>query len=941
MPTGGILTLRATGSLNIMGNLAYEQYAMNGNDVSALPGTWSYRLVGAADSSSANPETIKATLTPLIPSIYIADGKYIRTGSGFIDAVAGGDIMLGQNAAIYTEGAPDTTLKADFSSLIPNYLTYKELYPINGGDVNLNALGSITGMATSSQTANTWLYRAAKTTAGLINPNVRWWSRFDKFVNGVAALGGGDVTVTAGADINNLQFDSASNGRMGGSGDIAPNIANLTVNGGGDVNIKAEGDIANALIAVGKGVANVQSGKSASVNFELMDASAKAYADGDLNITQVSNSTVTTPGSGGDNTPLKIFAYSYARDSSVSAVSAVGDVTLAGSTVYPGIVYAAAPNGNVTANGLTLYPSALGNATLLAGNNLNVSDFVMSDVDPSTLPQILTKPAYNSLQSAPVLNAYSGSVAHSSGLLHANDVNSAPVRLYAGNDVLFSTYDAITKITTINSAVILPKAVEVYAGRDVVDANLIVQNNKAADVSVIEAGGNIRYSDAGVQDGAIMPNAASLQVAGPGRLQLIAGQDIDLGSSGGIRSVGDLYNPYLTPHGADIMIMPGSGNGLNYSGMINAYLESNPTMAAIYLPQLVEYMKTRQGLNDLSASDALASFKLLDSSHQSQFMNSVFYAELRAGGRDAIDAKSASFGDYTRSERAILTMFPKFTTNSALVNQPSSLMSAFKNISTETISNPGDLKLFYSQIRSEGGGDIELLVPGGYINSGLAVAGTLNKPATDLGIVSIRGGVIDAFVRNNFQVNQSRVFTLGGSDLMLYSALTNIDAGRGAKTSAATPPPVLRIRNGQITYDYSAAVSGSGIAALTATGGEPGTVDLFAPYGVIDAGEAGIRSAGNINLGAVRVIGADNIKAGGVTTGAPVASVAGVSVTAPASSNSSSQGKQGDQVGDAAKQASNNKLNAIPSMISVEILSVGDDSSVPAKSCSDRKDCQI
>jgi hypothetical protein len=223
----------------------------------------------------------------------------------------------------------------------------------------------------------------------------------------------------------------------------------------------------------------------------------------------------------------------------------------------------------------------------------------------------------------------------------------------------------------------------------------------------------------------------------------------------------------------------------------------------------------------------------------------------------------------------------------------------------------------------------------------LAVAGTLNKPATDLGIVSIRGGVIDAFVRNNFQVNQSRVFTLGGSDLMLYSALTNIDAGRGAKTSAATPPPVLRIRNGQITYDYSAAVSGSGIAALTATGGEPGTVDLFAPYGVIDAGEAGIRSAGNINLGAVRVIGADNIKAGGVTTGAPVASVAGVSVTAPASSNSSSQGKQGDQVDDAAKQASNNKLNAIPSMISVEILSVGDDSSVPAKSCSDRKDCQI
>jgi filamentous hemagglutinin len=251
------------------------------------------------------------------------------------------------------------------------------------------------------------------------------------------------------------------------------------------------------------------------------------------------------------------------------------------------------------------------------------------------------------------------------------------------------------------------------------------------------------------------------------------------------------------------------------------------------------------------------------------------------------------------------------------------------------------LTLFYSQIRSEGGGDIELLVPGGYINSGLAVAGTLNKPATDLGIVSIRGGVIDSFVRNNFQVNQSRVFTLGGSDLMLYSALTNIDAGRGAKTSAATPPPVLRTRNGQITYDYSAAVSGSGIAALTATGGEAGTVDLFAPYGEINAGEAGIRSAGNINLGARVIIGSENISAGGVTAGGPVASVAGLSVSAPASTNSSSQGKQGDQVGDAAKQASSNKLATLPSLISVEVLSVGDDSSASNKPCGNKKDCQI
>jgi hypothetical protein len=419
--------------------------------------------------------------------------------------------------------------------------------------------------------------------------------------------------------------------------------------------------------------------------------------------------------------------------------------------------------------------------------------------------------------------------------------------------------------------------------------------------------------------------------------KLIAGKDIDLGSSGGVRSVGDLYNPYLPSKGADVMVMPGAGNGPDYAAMVNRYLVNDPTMSAIYLPQLVDYMNARNGVSGLTTIQALDKFKLLDARQQNAFIDSIFFAELKAGGRDAINPKSTSVGDYTRSERAILTMFPSFTTNATLVNKTGSLMADFKTIGNETVAKPGDLKLFYSQIRSEAGGNVELMVPEGYINSGLAVAGNLSKPSTDLGIVSIRGGVIDGFVRNNFQVNQSRVFTLGGSDLMLYSALTNIDAGRGAKTSAATPPPVLRIRNGQITYDYSAAVSGSGIAALTATGGQPGTVDLFAPYGEINAGEAGIRSAGNINLGARVIIGSENISAGGVTSGAPVASVSGLSFT-PVSAESANSGKQASQMSESASKTSSNKLSALPSLISVEVVALGEESgSSPEKNTDEKR----
>ena len=914
MPAGGILTLRAAGNLLLGKNLGYEQYKVTGNTVTARTGSWSYRLVAGADTGSANPEAVQAGAG----SIQLADGKYVRTGSGFIDAVAGQDITLGASSAIYTEGTPDTAAITGFSPLIANFNTYKELYPVNGGEIQLNALGSISGQADTSQTGNAWLYRAAlrPTSGALNNPQVRWWSRFDKFVNGVGALGGGDVVVHAGGDISNLQFASASNGRMTGDKTLSPDAANLTVNAGGDVKVASGGDIRNALLVAGKGEASVQAGKSANVKFELMDASANAYADGSVTIAQVSNSTITSSAITSQGSPANIYFYSYGNDSAVNALSATGDVTLDGSTVYPGMLYAAAPNGNVTTTGLVLYPSASGNATLLAGHD-NKINLKMSDVAQAALPQVLTSLAFDSTGTVPDLGAYVGSAAHSPDILHSAD--TVPVRIYGGNDVVFDP----------NAAVILPKAVEISAGHDVIDPNLIIQNNRASDVSVIEAGGSIRYSEPQrLPNGSIVASAATLQVAGPGRLQLVAGKNIDLGSSEGVRSVGDLYNPYLSSQGADIMVRPGTG-ALNYTDMISAYLDpvTAGDMAAIYLPQLVSYLESRSGVSSLSENSALANFKALDVNQQSQFINAVFFAELRGGGRDAINANSSSFGDYTRSERAILHMFPDFTGNAALVKQAGSLMTSFKSIASEAISNPGDLQLFYSQIRSERGGRIELLVPGGLINAGLAVSGALNKPATDLGIVSVRGGEIDGFVRNNFQVNQSRVFTLGGSDLMLFSALTNIDAGRGAKTSSATPPPVLRITNGQVTYDYSSAVSGSGIAALTATGGTPGTVDLFAPYGEINAGEAGIRSAGNINLGARVIIGGDNITAGGVTSGAPVADTSGLSLSVGGVSDAASTGKTGDQMAQAqaGSQSGENPDSFLPTFISVEVTGLGNE----------------
>jgi Filamentous haemagglutinin family outer membrane protein len=64
--------------------------------------------------------------------------------------------------------------------------------------------------------------------------------------------------------------------------------------------------------------------------------------------------------------------------------------------------------------------------------------------------------------------------------------------------------------------------------------------------------------------------------------------------------------------------------------------------------------------------------------------------------------------------------------------------------------------------------------------------------------------------------------------------------------------------------------SGSGIAVLRALPDAPlSNVDLIAFEGVVNAGDAGIRVSGNINLAAVAVINASNITVGGTATGVP------------------------------------------------------------------------
>ncbi|MBV8503820.1 MAG: filamentous hemagglutinin family protein [Paucibacter sp.] len=184
----------------------------------------------------------------------------------------------------------------------------------------------------------------------------------------------------------------------------------------------------------------------------------------------------------------------------------------------------------------------------------------------------------------------------------------------------------------------------------------------------------------------------------------------------------------------------------------------------------------------------------------------------------------------------------------------------------------GDISLFGSQFKTEQGGAITLYAPAGSVYAGLTL-GYPGKTDSAQGIFTVSGGSISSLVQNDFLVNKGRVFTLGGGDITLVSQDKDIDAGKGSKTAASAPPPVITVDpNGSVRVDVANSITGSGIATLKTNPSEAaGNVYAIAPRGVFDAGDAGVRSSGSVEIVAPVVRNADNINAAGPVVGASTA----------------------------------------------------------------------
>jgi hypothetical protein len=237
----------------------------------------------------------------------------------------------------------------------------------------------------------------------------------------------------------------------------------------------------------------------------------------------------------------------------------------------------------------------------------------------------------------------------------------------------------------------------------------------------------------------------------------------------------------------------------------------------------------------------------------------------------------------------------------------------------------GDLNLVFSTIQTKKDGNINLLVPGGNVNVGLPVPG-VTKEAKELGIIASGKGAINVFLDKNFNVNQSRVFALGGNDINVWSSHGDIDAGRGAKSAFAVSDPVYRFdENGNLVVDFPPPVSGSGIrtaAPINQPNGKAGNVGLFAPGGVVNASEAGI-GGNNVTISATAVLGAGNIQVGGIATGVPAASVGSLAAGLTGVSNLTANVSQmAEASADMSKDKDKNKKKQLGT-ISVELIGFG------------------
>jgi filamentous hemagglutinin family protein len=498
---------------------------------------------------------------------------------------------------------------------------------------------------------------------------------------------------------------------------------------------------------------------------------------------------------------------------------------------------------------------------------------------------------------------------HSASLLHAGD--TSPVRLYAGGG-------DITGLTLFS-----PKVTEILAANDITDVSLYLQNVRPSDVSIVSAGRDIVPNNPNATLRSLANNIAignlvgdqrsstvagttsnalpgDIQINGPGTLEVLAGRNLDLGTDAnvtngtgiGIASIGNFRNPFLPTEGADVIAfagitsLGGSGPALGLSDSslaLSSFIQSFGTDAAFQSAYL-----QRLGVSDLTG---------LSEEQKSIVGLEIFFRRLRDAGRG-----HSTTGNYDAGIAAVNALFANNTATGSLFTRA-------------------------RDIRTSLNGSITLAVAGGGVTMASDIFG---NPLTPPGIVTEFGGAVSIFTDRSVDIGQARIFTLRGGDVLIWSTNGNIAAGTAPKTVVTAPPTRVSIdvTSADVKIELGGLATGGGIGVLASVAGvKAGDVDLIAPKGTVDAGDAGIRSTGNLNIAATTVLNASNIQVSGSTSGVS----SGPSVAAPNIGGLTSASNQGAATASTSTDVTRTQQREEqpisreepPSIITIEVLGYG------------------
>ncbi len=816
-----------------------------------------------------------------------------------------------------------------------------------------------------------------------------WGAVYSQFANGVAAFGGGDVRIAVAGDLRNLVLATPTTGRSldgvvvdtsDGLLTFLPSQRTTEILGGGSLDVRAGGGLAGGQIVVGRGTGVVRTGGDTGASGApqlyvggdatidwlagrnltlggLQDPTIAPLSDSQLAmLSQISNLSTTTD--------IDNRFFTYTESATVRLSSLGGDVTLDGpgfGGFLPPSLAAVAFGGdvNIVATPLEFFPSPVGQLELLARDNV-VGNFIgssetrlrQSDQDRAALPSV-DRPDISAGEAIPARVP-----------VHAGDLTP---NLIVARDGSIQSSPGKAGFWTLQ----LAKTSIFQAGTDISNLAVRVQNIAKNALTSFQAGRDIVQGELRDNTGRFDANDRRIfEIWGPGSAEFVAGRNISLGTSAGIESIGNAKNPALAAEGSSLRLLAGTGGEPAWDRFIEVYLAGDPSSyrdaineflllvddgragfptsndpvrelpleAASYAKELMKFL-VDQGIPVLDG-DPVGTFRALDRPLQRVLLTSILISELKDWGTVSETADRADRLNYVRGYAALDTLFALDDplADRAATFAPGEVAQLVQGFLTQTDPQAanaaqvalfgtffperapkGDISLLLSQVQTLAGGSLTMLAPGGNINAGAADAGIIDKEPADLGIVTARGGDINIAVDKDLLVNSTRVFALQGN-LLNWSSNGNIDAGKGAKTVTSIPDPITRIdpNTGNTIIEFPPAVSGSGLQGENAA--------LFAPRGAVNAGDAGIRTSGDLTIGAIEVVGADNIDVGGVEVGFSSSDVVAVAPPGAASASAATSGlnDQGGLLGDANEAGERTIQGTEVAFISVEVLSFGD-----------------